>query len=987
MDRFLLLFEQSIVHCVGLVLLHFVWQGVLIAVCLACGLRLMRRRSADARYVLSVAALALMTAFPIGTFFLVPAPDGTVSTAMQTGPSTFEPEQVVYSEQLPTAAENHEPPALRDSRLETWSAPADLATAPTSVRSARETGGNAAQPAVRLSLTTWDRLLVSMLPWIVSLWAIGVFVLSLRLAGSWLQVARLKWQGTQPVAESLQNLAERVARQLGVRRSVAIFESTLAAVPCLIGVLRPTILLPASALTGLSPEQLESILAHELAHVRRHDCLITVIQAFVEILLFYHPGVWWVSRQIRVERENCCDDLALSIVKSRLLYAQALADMAHLVVRQNQLTAAADGADLLSRIRRIVGVAPAGAKQSTSWWAGVLMLVVLAALATAVSFESMVRLAQADEPELAASDGNTDELDGAAAGENGVDDRQFCIFDDFEGELALNWEILHPDPTHVSLQKNPGKLTITSQFGGFHADDADVRGVNPGKNQYLIPDPTDGGDFVVTTCLEDFHPDARHQQAGPVIYDDQDNYFKALIGVGWGDVLIGSSWESRNDFQGKDVLAHAMKWDRTWLRITKRGKAYEAAYSFDGKEYTVINEHVWGDGAPQRIGLAVMNENGGSEPIDAVFDFFEIRSLTAEERDDPAHHERQKFRGVWETVPASGKRDGTRSPSLTRFAFNGTAATITERQTSLASDFSVYPDREPKLFCLSRGGRGVVNSAYRFEGDQLIVCMNTRPDVPAPADFEPGAGRVLIRLRRTPEVVAEALERYQFSGRKRFRMLDTDWDNSVTREEFLVDFSVPESTRQGMELFAIVDRDDDEKVSLNEFESWPRETLTYRFDLDADGGLSEDEFVRGDVPEASLERAREIFRLTDVDEDGLVSPEEFFSRPAESWFARLDSNEDDRVSYKEYASGNQALVLTNLCRSVFDAIDTDNDGSLDSDEYAKKGPEFLFLKMEGEGNGDGRMTFEEFTVWKRTPRRSRRPRPSSKRRTRTATEF
>jgi beta-lactamase regulating signal transducer with metallopeptidase domain len=91
-----------------------------------------------------------------------------------------------------------------------------------------------------------------------------------------------------------------------------------------IGWLRPVILLPVSVLAGLTPQMMEAILAHELAHIRRHDYLLNMLQTAIETLLFYHPAVWWVGRKIRQERENCCDDLAVTACGDALIYARAL---------------------------------------------------------------------------------------------------------------------------------------------------------------------------------------------------------------------------------------------------------------------------------------------------------------------------------------------------------------------------------------------------------------------------------------------------------------------------------------------------------------------------------------------------------------------------------------------------------------------------------------------------------------------------------------
>ncbi len=122
-----------------------------------------------------------------------------------------------------------------------------------------------------------------------------------------------------------------------------------------IGWLRPVILVPVSALAGLTPEQMEAILAHELAHIRRHDYLINLLQTVIETLLFYHPAVWWVSRQIRNERENCCDDMAVAACGDALVYARALTKVERLRKARLELAVTANGGLLMNRISRLVG--------------------------------------------------------------------------------------------------------------------------------------------------------------------------------------------------------------------------------------------------------------------------------------------------------------------------------------------------------------------------------------------------------------------------------------------------------------------------------------------------------------------------------------------------------------------------------------------------------------------------------------------------------
>src|SRR6185503_3583474 len=128
----------------------------------------------------------------------------------------------------------------------------------------------------------------------------------------------------------------------------------------MVGWVKPAVLLPAAALTGLSTVQLESLLAHELAHVRRHDYLVNLLQGLIETLLFYHPAVWWVSRQIRREREHCCDDIAVALCGDVKLYAGALAQLEELRGRVLEPALAATGGELLGRIRRLLQPAPSG---------------------------------------------------------------------------------------------------------------------------------------------------------------------------------------------------------------------------------------------------------------------------------------------------------------------------------------------------------------------------------------------------------------------------------------------------------------------------------------------------------------------------------------------------------------------------------------------------------------------------------------------------
>jgi beta-lactamase regulating signal transducer with metallopeptidase domain len=192
------------------------------------------------------------------------------------------------------------------------------------------------------------------LSWIVTAWFAGVALMSLRLATTWAATRRLHTIGTSPVPAPFRIALARLAAGLRVSRPVRLAQSALVEVPAVIGWLRPVILLPASALTGLTPLQLDALLAHELAHVRRYDYLVNVLQSVIETLLFYHPAVWWVSRCVRDEREHCCDDLAVTVCGDAHAYATALVDMERLRVATPAWAMAASGGSLVTRVRRLV---------------------------------------------------------------------------------------------------------------------------------------------------------------------------------------------------------------------------------------------------------------------------------------------------------------------------------------------------------------------------------------------------------------------------------------------------------------------------------------------------------------------------------------------------------------------------------------------------------------------------------------------------------
>jgi beta-lactamase regulating signal transducer with metallopeptidase domain len=273
-------------------LAHFVWQGALVALVFAVARRALRHASPGARYAAAMTALAAMAAAPVVTFARV----GRALSA------------VAVAHPVPVAL------AAASRPLE---------------------GADVLAPAVTL------------------LWALGVAAMLVRLTGGALRVRALVSRGTELPA-AWQALSRRLAGRLGVRRAVRVLGSADIEVPLTLGWLRPIVLWPAALLLDLPTPAVEALLAHELAHVRRHDWALNVVQSAVEALLFYHPAVWWVSACARAEREHCCDDAVVALTGDALGYARALVTLESTRREAALLSVAATGGSLMDRIERIV---------------------------------------------------------------------------------------------------------------------------------------------------------------------------------------------------------------------------------------------------------------------------------------------------------------------------------------------------------------------------------------------------------------------------------------------------------------------------------------------------------------------------------------------------------------------------------------------------------------------------------------------------------
>ena len=319
-------------------LLHTFWQAALTASGLFLVLRVVPAHRASLRYRLSAAALALVLLGGIGSWALLDTPRHPVPGAAR----NFD---------VPTAATGRPliPVPASTKPFSPVLPGVDSTTRMTTLLSGMDPVGTA-------KMKGW-------VSWIAASWLLGVAVSLLRAVRATLAVGRLRSRCWDLVDPCVLELAEQLRRRLGVRRRVRLLVCGEIGVPAMLGVFYPALLLPASLLTGVPPEQLRAILAHELAHVRRWDYLANLLQMLVEALLFFNPFVWWISRQMRLEREACCDQLASAECQSSSCYVEALVA----VIERSRLATtavtppmlAANGPDLhggnaLERARRLL---------------------------------------------------------------------------------------------------------------------------------------------------------------------------------------------------------------------------------------------------------------------------------------------------------------------------------------------------------------------------------------------------------------------------------------------------------------------------------------------------------------------------------------------------------------------------------------------------------------------------------------------------------
>jgi beta-lactamase regulating signal transducer with metallopeptidase domain len=268
------LISEDLMYALGWTVLHSLWQAMFIALLMAGAMILLQKRPARVRYLLANGSLLMVILLACYTFVSIfyGAEEQLITSALVEG--------VIAGQ----AAEN--------SQTSFW--------------------------------TLFETYFNEHMPLIVVIWLMGMVLFLLKMLGGLAYIEYLKNRFTKEMPENWQLQLKLLINKLSLKREVRILESALVTVPMVIGWVKPVILIPVGAVNGLTAEQAEAVLAHELAHISRHDFLFNILQSIVEVLFYFNPAIWWISAVIRSERENCCDDIALELCDNRLAYAKAL---------------------------------------------------------------------------------------------------------------------------------------------------------------------------------------------------------------------------------------------------------------------------------------------------------------------------------------------------------------------------------------------------------------------------------------------------------------------------------------------------------------------------------------------------------------------------------------------------------------------------------------------------------------------------------------
>jgi beta-lactamase regulating signal transducer with metallopeptidase domain len=313
------IFSEQFIYSLGWTLVHSLWQGAIIGFAIALAMIFLHKYTARLRYFINSLGLFAFAAAALITF--------ASSYLSYTGPA----DEIALSNTAKSYSITNQYAVLKPE----------------------EAASGFSLPAMMDATASYCR---DNLPLFVTVWLMGMMAMLLRFMGGYALVRRYKTHRVKPVMGDWEKRFNQLARNIQLNANVRLLESALVKIPMAIGYLKPVVLIPLGALNGVPAHQMEAILVHELAHIKRRDYLMNLIQSILEVIFFYHPVVWWLSKNIRVERENICDDIAITQTGNTMEFAKALTSIQELNLGSPALAAGLSGKNknrLLNRIRRL----------------------------------------------------------------------------------------------------------------------------------------------------------------------------------------------------------------------------------------------------------------------------------------------------------------------------------------------------------------------------------------------------------------------------------------------------------------------------------------------------------------------------------------------------------------------------------------------------------------------------------------------------------
>ena len=320
---FKLLSDSPVWTAAGWTMVHLVWVGAVAGVLAALSRRLMRRAGPEIRHAAALCWLIVLAVSPAAIFVCV-----------------YQPAVVDAEPTIPPVARSTEATGVVEVEL---------------ARTVAMRAGNGSRvEAEAIGAAHWQ--LESVVPYLPAVWLAGSLCALMLLLTGLIGVSGLRRSSQIITSGELPRRLRALADSLHIARQVSIGMCDRLAVPVLIGVIRPLILLPPAALCGWSTDQLEMVLLHELAHLRRWDNVVNILQRLVESVLFFHPVVWWLTEWLSLERESCCDRLVVGRSGGPVAYAEVLVALAGLRCRKRAAVLAMADRMVMARIRRLFKV-------------------------------------------------------------------------------------------------------------------------------------------------------------------------------------------------------------------------------------------------------------------------------------------------------------------------------------------------------------------------------------------------------------------------------------------------------------------------------------------------------------------------------------------------------------------------------------------------------------------------------------------------------